>query len=1164
MMKGKRIMTLILSGVMLLSGGQMTTLTAAAGEVGLLYETEGEEFCFNETRDLSLAEELGAEEISEPHEGATPTGIRFIPLTEKVYSGQPITYDAAEIGLFDYDHCRTLVLGTDYTVSYKNNRNAWQNGDPEKKAPTMTLKGIGNYSGTLQQMFLIHPYTISAGDAALSISERAYSLACTGKEQKPSPTIVRTVDGKSVKLVKNRDYELQYRPGVPQAAGDYELIISGTGNYTGTIVIPVTVENKKPIGKAVLHHFRASIPWRNGEEITQENSAISEDKRFYLTYPGSSEPLKEQKEEGAEGDYTVTYRDNVQAGTATVTYTGVGSYTGTLVKTFRIAGTSISATRLQGFEKSLPYAFGAEVRQNGVTLLPKKGSAETPLREGTDYSVSYEKNRLAGTATVTYTGMGGYTGKLKKNFRITGFDLSTASGDALHITVNGGENVPYVKGGAIPEAEVKLTAPVPDADGHPVTQELVLEKGKDYRITCQNHRKTGAATVVITGMGNYAKIVKKPYTIIPQELSALEVTAADRVYRNKNGNFLTSVTVTDRNGKTLAAGKDFDNRNASYFYAKKNGDIWEKDESRPLSARDTVSVEEGGTVLWTEVTAKAGSYYTGTAGCAFRVVKADIAGTKVRVDTQYYEGTPATPSGRQVVVRDVKVLKEGRDYRIAGWSNNARKGTGRLILEGIGNYGGRKTVPFVIADRTVNAAVVYYGNGATAGSMKRQILADGKGSLLANKFTRIGYTFSGWNTAEDGSGTAFRDGASVTAESMLALYAQWNPVEYTITYVLNGGVNAAGNPDRYTAESETITLLDPTKEGDDLFDGWYTDKACTKARRIYEIEQGSSGNLTIYAKWKPVVVRRIVAPDPETCFNVLDAPFQAKPGDGADDSAAIQRAIDQAAEEPEGGRRTVYVPAGVYDIEPVDIDRQNPNIMLKSNVTLLLDNDAELKIHKTNIKSYCAISIRFADHATVRGGRITGERHERTGGKAAEDGHGVKICGSKDVTVSDMVIDGCWGDGIYAGTAVLYSTPMGCEDITIEHCEILNSHRNNLGIVDVNGMVVDRCLIHNAYGATLGQQCEIDVEPNAGASVNSVNFPCRNIRFTNTTVTAHEADDWRYSVFYTHKNPNKEGTPSGQNIRFENCRLYGYFNNDNGRNVTCDENTVIVGTKHGL
>ena len=73
--------------------------------------------------------------------------------------------------------------------------------------------------------------------------------------------------------------------------------------------------------------------------------------------------------------------------------------------------------------------------------------------------------------------------------------------------------------------------------------------------------------------------------------------------------------------------------------------------------------------------------------------------------------------------------------------------------------------------------------------------------------------------------------------------------EYTIKYELDGGVNNSDNPQVYKGSSN-ITLLEPTKSGY-VFEGWYTDSAYKN--RIDTISNGTSGNLTLYAKWSKAV-----------------------------------------------------------------------------------------------------------------------------------------------------------------------------------------------------------------------------------------------------------------------------------------------------------------------
>src|SRR5690606_40250695 len=64
-------------------------------------------------------------------------------------------------------------------------------------------------------------------------------------------------------------------------------------------------------------------------------------------------------------------------------------------------------------------------------------------------------------------------------------------------------------------------------------------------------------------------------------------------------------------------------------------------------------------------------------------------------------------------------------------------------------------------------------------------------TLRENTFTKAGYTFTGWNTAADGSGTGYADKASITMPAGgLTLYAQWTAAQQTITYDSNTGSGA--------------------------------------------------------------------------------------------------------------------------------------------------------------------------------------------------------------------------------------------------------------------------------------------------------------------------------------------------------------------------------------
>ena len=109
-------------------------------------------------------------------------------------------------------------------------------------------------------------------------------------------------------------------------------------------------------------------------------------------------------------DYTVSYSNNTKVGTAKVTITGKGNYTGSISKTYSIKNNFKKATVSGISNKSYT---GKNITQS-ITV---KYNGKT-LKNGTGYTVSYSSNKNIGTATVKITGKGSYTGTITKTFKI--------------------------------------------------------------------------------------------------------------------------------------------------------------------------------------------------------------------------------------------------------------------------------------------------------------------------------------------------------------------------------------------------------------------------------------------------------------------------------------------------------------------------------------------------------------------------------------------------------------------------------------------------------------------------------------------------------------------------------------------------------------------------
>ena len=110
-------------------------------------------------------------------------------------------------------------------------------------------------------------------------------------------------------------------------------------------------------------------------------------------------------------DYKITYKDNVKLGTAYATVTGIGKYSGTVIRSFKIVQKSISAVTVSAM-KDRTYTGKAQtpavtLKNNGVKLV-----------KNTDYTVSYSKNTSIGQAVITVKGKRNYSGTRKIYFNI--------------------------------------------------------------------------------------------------------------------------------------------------------------------------------------------------------------------------------------------------------------------------------------------------------------------------------------------------------------------------------------------------------------------------------------------------------------------------------------------------------------------------------------------------------------------------------------------------------------------------------------------------------------------------------------------------------------------------------------------------------------------------
>ena len=296
-------------------------------------------------------------------------------------------------------------------------------------------------------------------------------------------------------------------------------------------------------------------------------------------------------------DYTISYRNNLNVGVATVIATGMGDYTGYTSKNFTITKRAMAGGTV---------SVASSVSFTGSNITPSvtvKAAGRT-LTRGTDYTVSYSNNKNVGTASVYVYGNGNYSGTLSAKFDIlpakqqiqkletrykgfyidwaqkgsaTGYDVeysvnANMNGAASrHLTANKpdtltvsgltGDKTYYVRVrsytnrngkvyyGAWSDVKSIKTAnnDITKASvsgistkaftGKAITQNVtvkvgntVLKNGTDHTVSYSNNKKVGKATVKITGKGKYGGVITKTFKINPAKQKIQKLTAKSKAF----------------------------------------------------------------------------------------------------------------------------------------------------------------------------------------------------------------------------------------------------------------------------------------------------------------------------------------------------------------------------------------------------------------------------------------------------------------------------------------------------------------------------------------------------------------------------------------------------------------------------------------------------------
>lgn len=636
-----------------------------------------------------------------------------------VTSGQTYTYTGKDIRpsiRVTYNNYE-LTENTDYTVSYKSEAGNTINAG----TVYVTVVGIGNYKNEKSIGYIIKADSLK--NATIKLGE--YNSIYDGTEKTPSVVSVTTESGKV--LTDLSDFKITYSNAVN--AGTATVAVApklANINYTDSVKTTFTIK------KATLSNDTCTISTVSDQTFT-ENEIKPEPT---LTIAGRTL---------VKGiDYTADYIDNINVGTATIRFTGTGNYTGNAVKTFNIVSKSIAGAKVtvpaQIYAGSAfaPSADRISVVLDGKTLDSKY------------YTVKYTNNKDAGTATATVTGKNGYSGSASGDFTIEKATIDSCTAEySGKMMWNNGQAI-------TPEITLKLG-------------NYTLVKGTDYTVTYNNNQnETTKAEINVTGTGNFTGTKTYYFEITRNRTdindSSIKVNASDLEY--DGGKEVTPVITVTQNGKLLAEEESYDvaviNKTKGYEVGSvitvkltgKDAFAGTREVTFEITAIDltgAVAELEKDTFEYTGdaiipvvkmITTKSGkkitdlselkvqpSYntnagtatvtitgktnnYTGSTIKTFEIQKKSIAAADIicEVKDAAYKGSQIQPktSDEIKVTRNGKKLSLWTDYKIVSYGENinAGKDAGSIVIEGVNNYTGQKTVYFTINPQSIAGATV--------------------------------------------------------------------------------------------------------------------------------------------------------------------------------------------------------------------------------------------------------------------------------------------------------------------------------------------------------------------------------------------------------------------------------------------------------------------------
>ena len=334
----------------------------------------------------------------------------------------------------------------------------------------------------------------SLNNGLITLSETSYVY--DGTYKKPTATV--TFGGKV--LQEGKDYTISYRNNLN--VGVTTVIATGMGDYTGYTSKNFTITKRAMAGGTV--SVASSVSF-TGSNITPS-----------VTVKVAGRTLTNGT------DYTVSYSNNKNVGTASVYVYGKGNYSGSLSAKFDIVPAKQQIQKLEtkykGFyidwaQKGSATGYEVQYATNSNFTGAKKTTITNNKTDKTTVSKLYA-NKTYYVRVRSYTNV---NGKVYYGAWSDIKSIKTANSDITKATVSGISTKAFTGKAITQNVTVKVG-------------NTVLKNGTDYTVSYSNNKKVGKATVKITGKGKYGGVITKTFKINPAKQEIQKLTAKSKAF----------------------------------------------------------------------------------------------------------------------------------------------------------------------------------------------------------------------------------------------------------------------------------------------------------------------------------------------------------------------------------------------------------------------------------------------------------------------------------------------------------------------------------------------------------------------------------------------------------------------------------------------------------